>query len=119
MRPRFLLDEDMDPEVRVQLQKKQPKIEVVVIGDPGVPPKSTPDPIILKWIEHNNYILVTNNRRTMPEHFGNHLKTGGQVPGILIFRKKYAIRPILEMLEMIWVASDAEEYRNKIEYLPL
>ena len=55
----------------------------------------------------------------MPEHFGNHLKTGGHVPGILIFRKKYAIRPILEMLEMIWAASDAEEYQNKIEYLPL
>jgi hypothetical protein len=109
----------MDPEVRVQLQKKQPEIEVVVIGDSGVPPKSTPDPVILEWIERNNYILVTNNRRTMPEHFRNHLKTGRHVPGILIFRKKYAIRPILEMLEMIWVASDAEEYRDKIEYLPL
>ena len=119
MRPRFLLDEDIDPEVRVQLQKKQPKIEVLVIGDPGAPSKSTSDPVILKWIERYNYILVTNNRRTMPDHFQNHLKTGGHVPGILIFRKKYAIRPILEMLEMIWAASDAEEYRNKIEYLPL
>ena len=119
MKPRFLLDEDIDPEVRRQLRARQPEMEVVVIGDPDAPPKSTPDPVILKWIEHNNYILVTNNRRTMPGHFREHLRTGGHVPGILIFRKKYAIRPIMETLELIWVASDAEEYRDTIEYLPL
>ena len=77
-------------EVRVQLQKKHPEIEILVSEIREYPRSQRRDPVILEWIACNNYILVTNNRRTMPGHFGNHLKTGGHVPGILIFRKKYA-----------------------------
>ena len=119
MRPRFLLDEDMDPEVREQLHKKESEMEIVAIGDPGVPPKATPDAVILEWIERNNYILVTNNRRTMPGHFRDHLRTGNHVPGILIFGKKHPIKAIMAELKLIWGASEAQEYLDKIEYLPL
>lgn len=56
MKPRFLLDENVDLVVQRQLRRQELKIEVLAVGDPGTPPLRASDSLILKWIEENNYI---------------------------------------------------------------
>ena len=80
---RFLVDENIDPIYRTQLLRKEPKLLVWRIGDPGTPSTRTFDDEILKWYEKNDFILVTNNRKTMPTHLSDHLAEGRHVPGIL------------------------------------
>ena len=53
------------------------------VDDPGAPPGETSDPVILTWCEENGFILVTNNRKSMPGHLQDHLALGRHSPGIL------------------------------------
>ncbi len=80
---RYLLDENVDPAFRKGLLNREPSMIVWKIGDPGVPPKGTKDPAILDWCEHNTFILVTNNRASMPEHLADHIRNGQHIPGII------------------------------------
>lgn len=80
----FLLDENVDPDLRTTLHRKHPEMVVWIIGDPGTPQRGTLDPEILVWCEEYYFVLVTNNRSSMPGHLHNHLACGQHVPGILL-----------------------------------
>ncbi len=67
---KYLLDENVDPLYALQLRRLNPDLVIRVIGEPATPPKGTLDPEILCWCEENNFILVTNNRTSMPVHLG-------------------------------------------------
>ena len=114
MKPRFLLDEHFNRTLQGQL----PEMHIRLIGDEGAPPLSTPDSDILTWIEHNNYILLTNNRATMPRHLIEHLQTGGHVPGILCFPQRTSIGTYIKELRRIWHSFEPDQYRDVIQYLP-
>ena len=114
MKPRFLLDEHLKRAIQEQL----PEMQVRLIGDAGVPPLATPDPDILTWIERNNYILITNNRTTMPRHLADHLQAGGHVPGILCFPQRTSIGTYIKELRRVWKSFRPEQYQDVIQYLP-
>ena len=118
-RIRYLLDEDTPHAIRDGLLLRQPQIEILTVGDDFAPPLSTPDPDILRWLAREGYLLVTRNRRTMPRHLRAHLDRGGHVPGILVIRPARPMIEIINELMLIWEASHVEEYRDKIEYIPL
>lgn len=119
MRPRFLLDENMERAIQRQLHRLSPEIDVKLVGDVEVPPRGTSDPDILKWIEYNGYILVTKNRRTMPKHFTEHLVMGRHVPEVLCIRKYVTMAALIDVLYLIWYASDTEEYRDRLVFIPI
>ena len=118
-RIRYLLDEDTPHAIRDQLLRREPRMEVLVVGDETAPALGTPDAELLRWIEREGYILVSRNRRTLPRHLRDHLEAGGHVPGIFLLRRRYSLGQIIEDLMLIWEAGRPEEYRDRIEYLPL
>jgi len=119
MKPRFLLDEHINRAIQRQLRRRNPNLEVLAIGDPGAPPAGISDPNLLNWIEENGYLLVTENRSTMPMHLFDHFTSGRHVPGIFWVRPGVGIGRIIEELYLIWVASTAEEYRDCSLFIPL
>ena len=116
---RYLIDENISPQYRTQLLYHELSLTVLAIGDEGAPPKSTPDPEILEWCEQNQFILITNNRKSMPQHLSDHLAAGHHVPGIFTINRKVPMKLIVEQLLLIAGASDEEEYIDKITYIPL
>ncbi|MCB0194661.1 MAG: DUF5615 family PIN-like protein [Anaerolineae bacterium] len=116
---RYLLDEHVDPLYRTELLKREPSMTIWRIGILGAPPKGTLDPDILRWCEENAFILVTNNRKSMPRHLQDHLDEGRHVPGIFELNPKMGVGETIEELLMIWAASQPDEYRDRIIYLPL
>ena len=76
MKVRFLIDEDLSPEYVRELQRYDPAIDVVRIGDIGAPPLSALDPDILFYCEREQRALVTENRSTMPRHEQDHFRAG-------------------------------------------
>jgi hypothetical protein len=66
VKPRFLLDEHINPAIQRQLHRLAPTLGVLIIGQSDAPPKGTSDPDLLIWLEENNYIMVTENRSTIP-----------------------------------------------------
>ena len=95
---RYLMDENLDPLYKRQLLIKQSRLVVFVVGDPGAPPKGTPDPEILRWCEEYNFVLVTNNRASMPVHLAAHLAEGRHIPGIIILNARMSIGATIEQL---------------------
>jgi len=116
---RYLLDENVDPLYRRELLRREPTLVVWRIGDISVPPEGTLDPDILLWCEEHSFILVTNNRKSMPAHLRDHLAQGRHLPGILVMNDKMSIGETVDQLYLIWVASTGDEYLDRMVYLPL
>jgi hypothetical protein len=116
---RYLFDENVNPVLLTELLKVEPGIVGWKIGYPGAPPRGTDDQAILRWCEENSFILVTNNRKTMPQHLSVHLKEGRHIPGIFELNPNMSIGETIDELLPIWGASMLDEYQDLIIYLPL
>ncbi len=119
MKPRFLLDENVNRAIQRQLLRLEPHIDVLAINDPGAPPAGATDPDILLWIEKDGYILVTENRSTMPAHLSEHFAAGRHIPGIFWIRPHANLHSIIEEIYLIWMASTADEYKDRTLFIPL
>ncbi len=117
---RFLLDEHVNKAIQRKLHRMLlPIDDVLAIGDTDAPPKGTSDPDILIWIEKNSYILVSENRRTIPVHIAEHFALGRCFPGVFWIRPGSSVNDIVEELYLIWSASDIKEYQNNTLFIPL
>ena len=114
---KYLLDENVDPDLRKALHQRWPEIVVWMIGDPGAPVRGTLDPDILLWCTARDFSLVTNNRASMPAHLREHLSAGREVPGIFILDPDLTIGTTAEELALIWGASTKGEYDNRLNFL--
>ncbi len=85
----------------------------------GVPALGTLDPEILIWCEENGFILVTNNRKSMPVHLEDHLAANRRAAGIFTLSAEMSVGETVDELVLIASASSAEEYQNQIIYLPI
>lgn len=116
---RYLMDENVDPLYQTQLLRREPDLVVWAVGDEGAPPKSTLDPDILIWCEEHGFVLVTNNRTSMPPHLTDHISQGRHVPGIFIMNANMGIGETIEELILIAATSEDSEYQDSIRYLPI
>jgi len=116
---RYLLDENVDPLFANELIQRDPAPVVWRIGAPGTPPKGTPDPDLLIWCEVHGFVLVTNNRRSMPAHLQDHLSAGRHIPGIVALNPVMSVGDTLDDLWLIATAGDEADYRDRIAYLPV
>ena len=115
----YLMDENVNPLYKSQILKNYPNLIVWAVGDPGTPPKGTFDPEILVWCENHSFILVTNNRASMPTHLNDYLLEGCHVPGIFILNPKMSIGETIEELAIVAFVAQGDEYQDRISYLPL
>jgi hypothetical protein len=116
---KYLIDENLLPSYQTQLLRRKPDLTVWEVGNPGTPSKGTVDPVILEWCEQHGFILVTNNRRSMPGHLAEHLDRGQHIPGIFVLRSKASFREILDDLVLIAEVDVLSEFFDRIVYIPL
>jgi hypothetical protein len=76
MKMRFLLDEHMALNTKTAISHRNPLIDVLRVGDPGASSLATPDPDILTYLELAQRALITKNRRSMMQHYGEHIAAG-------------------------------------------
>jgi hypothetical protein len=101
------------------IRRQCPAIDLRAIGLAGAPPSGTKDPQLLQRIEAHDFVLVTEDRKTMVVHLNNHLAAGRHVEGIFIVHKKLNVRVLAGDLELIVGASYEGEFRDQIIDLPL
>lgn len=116
---KYLLDEHVPPLFQTQLVRRETTLTVWKVADPGAPPRGTLDPDILSWCEANDFVLVTNNRKSMPVYLTEHLAAGRHVPGILTIDLDRSMRDLLDDLLLLAMLAGIDEYQDRIEYLPL
>ncbi len=116
---KYLMDENVAPVYATQLRRRQPDLVIRAVGEPDTPSRSTLDPEILLWCEEHRFILVTNNRTSMPVHLDDHIAQGRHVPGIFILNTDWSIGQNLDELILIAEGSFDDEYQDQIVFLPL
>jgi hypothetical protein len=116
---KYLIDENVNPIYTIQLRRIKADLTVRAVGEVGTPPQSTLDPEILDWCQKYEFILVTNNRSSMPIHLADHIEKGCYIPGILILNPDLSIGQNLDELILIAEGVFDSEYQNQIIFLPI
>ncbi len=116
---KYLMDENVDPIYSIQLRQQHSNFVVWSVGDPATPAKGAKDPEILIWCEEYEFILVTNNRKSMPVHLADHLNQDRHIPGIFILSPNLSVGQNLDELALIAQYSFEDEYLDRIVHIPL
>jgi hypothetical protein len=116
---KYLMDENVAPAYPTQIRRKRPDLVIRVVGETGTPRKSTLDPEILLWCKEYRFVLVTNNRKSMPVHLTEHITQGRHVPGIFILNPSLSIGQNIDELILIAEGSFDDEYQDQIIHLPI
>ena len=116
-RVRFLADENVDFVIVQGLCPRQPQVDILTAPQAGI--LGLPDSAVLAFAAQQDRILITHDKRTMPDHFAAFLADGNQSPGMMLISRKVAFGQAIEALLLVWEASSHEEWRNLITRLPL
>jgi hypothetical protein len=116
MRVRFQADADLDGRILRGLRRIAPEIEIQTASDAGLAGLNDLD--VLRISADSGRILVSQDRRTMPAHFARFV-SGAHSPGVILLRVAIPIATAIEELVLIWSASEAEEWINRLVWIPL
>jgi hypothetical protein len=116
MKLRFQADADFNHKVILGLRRREPAVDFQDAHMGGV--IGVPDPEVLRKASDLGRVLISHDRQTMPAHFARLLESRSS-PGLVIVPQELEIGAIIEELLLMWAASEAEEWRDKVAYLPL
>jgi hypothetical protein len=115
--PCFLGDENVPAELFAAL-RQQPGLDLLVVGEPGAPPLGTQDPDLLLAAEALGRLLLSMDRRTMPQHLADHFAAGHHTAGVALIRGGFTLAQVAQDILMIWSASTAAEWVDRTDYIP-
>ena len=76
------------------------------------------DDVVLTQAAEEGRLLVSHDYRTMPTHFATFVTTRMSA-GVLLVSQALPLAEVVEDLLLIWEASEAEEWVNRFDILPL
>jgi hypothetical protein len=76
-----------------------------------------PDPEVLAFAANEGRILVSHDFQTLPKHFLQFTQTR-RSPGVLLVRQDLPVGDAIEILLLIWEASEPCEWTNRLCLLP-
>ena len=117
MKPRFQADKDLRSAILRGTIRREPSIDFQSALDLEL--DGVPDPEVLRLCSEQGRILVSHDENSMPGHFREFLQVGNSSPGVVLVAQWTPIAAVIESLVLMWVASEAEEWRDRIVWLPL
>ena len=76
-----------------------------------------PDPVVLAFAADEGRILISHDFETMPKHFRQFTQRR-RSPGDLLVRQDLPVGEAIETLLLIWEASEADEWVNRLCLMP-
>lgn len=114
----YLCDEHVPEQLMDALIQREPAIEISIVGQELAPPKGTLDPEVLLFAEKEKLALITLDKKTMAGHVASHQAAGHHTWGLFNLRAGFPILRYVEDLILIWSVSAAEDWRDRMEWLP-
>jgi hypothetical protein len=113
---RFLADADLDEAIVSGCRRREPTMDFLSANHAKL--EGVPDPEVLRIAAAQGRILVSHDFETMPHHFGCFLQAHGSSPGVFLVKQSAPIGTVIEELVLIWSATAAEEWMNRILRIP-
>ena len=114
---RFLADADLNEGIVAGCLRREPEMDFLSANEADL--EGVPDPEVLALAAAQDRILVSHDFQTMPRHFGDFLQAGNSSPGVLVVPQRLPVGDAIDELVLIWGASDADEWRDRILRIPL
>ncbi|HEX8197125.1 MAG TPA: DUF5615 family PIN-like protein [Pyrinomonadaceae bacterium] len=115
MKVRYLADSNLNADIVNGVIRRAPEIDFLTANEANL--TGIEDPEVLAIAAQEKRILITHDRKTMPQYFGEFIQNQ-ESAGIFIVSQNADVAVIIENLILIWAASEAEEYINSIRTLP-
>jgi hypothetical protein len=116
VKPRYLGDVNLRQAIVRAVLRQEPGVDFRTAADAGL--HGLDDLDVLAFAAQDRRILVTHDVRTMPGHFSKFLQAS-QSPGVFLVPQTLSNAAAAEELVLIWSATDAEEWLDRLVYLPL
>ena len=116
MKIRFQADADLNQIILLATVRREPSIDFQTADASGLAHRRDRD--VLVMVAREGRMLVTHDQKTMPRHFGEFITTETS-PGLLVVPQHLAVTAVTEDLLLIWFTTEAEEWINRISFLPL
>ena len=116
MRASLLADADLRFAIVRRLRQREPQIDF--LSAQGLISDSTADPDVLTLAADLDRVLVSHDFKTMPGHFYRFLQLR-QSPGVILIPQLLPTGYAVDELRTAWLCQEAEEFKNRIIYLPL
>jgi Domain of unknown function (DUF5615) len=116
MKVRFQADADFNQNIVRAVRRRAPAINFKTAHEAGL--HGLDDQAVLAQAASEGRLLISHDRRTMPGHFANFTATMTSA-GVILISQNLSIMQAVEDLILIWEASEAEEWVNRLDALPL
>lgn len=117
MSPRFLADENIDPDLVLGLKRRVSGIDIVRVQEVGL--RTLDDPTILRWAAGDGRVLVSRDVKTIPTFAHERVAAGLAMPGVLVLPPTMSMATAIDDLSVIAGATEADEWADRVVYLPL
>jgi hypothetical protein len=113
---RFLADANFNQEIVAGLLLREPSLDFALPQE--MIPERMKDPDVLDFAHLSGRILISHDVTTMPHWFDQCVEERS-CAGLILVPDKVRIRDVIEDLLLVWQLTEAEEWVNRIEWLPL
>lgn len=116
MKVRFQADADLNQIILLATIRREQAIDFQTAISANL--SGMTDPEVLALTANEGRVLITHDRKTMPKYFSKFI-TRATSPGLIVIPQSLSVSKSVDDLILIWSASEAEEWVNRIAYLPL
>jgi hypothetical protein len=109
---RFLADENFDGRIATGLLRQAPALDLVRVQDVGL--SGADDPTVLEWAAAEGRLLLTHDRRTIPDHAKDRVSAGLAMPGVVIVPQTGTLQSIIEWIILLDGASLPGEWEGQV-----
>jgi hypothetical protein len=113
-RPRFLADEDLNVEIIAGLMRVEPALELRTVRAEGL--AGRPDAAVLQFAAEHGFVVVSHDSNTMTADASERIRAHLVMPGLAIIHQWIGVGPAIKWLLMVWEATEAEEWFDKIDF---
>ena len=117
MKVRFLADADLNKAIVNGVLRREPSLDFLTAQAAGL--RGMNDPEVLALAADRQRVLVSHDVGTMPAHFRVFRRAEKQSSGVFLIPQSLDVETAIEELLLIWLASEASEWENRLEWLPL
>jgi hypothetical protein len=114
---RFLADADLNRAVVNGVIRREPSIDFLTAHAAGL--QGLNDGEVLALAAEHKRVLVSHDVGTMPAHFRAFRGAGGQSSGVFLIPQRLDVGTAIDELVLIWMASEASDWEDRLEWLPL
>lgn len=114
---RLLADADLNRAIVSGVIRREPSVDFLTANAAGL--RGLGDQEVLALAADTQRVLVSHDVGTMPAHFRAFINGGRYSPGVFLIPQSLDVGTAIDEILLIWLASEASEWKNRLEWLPL